>query len=163
MRLRRSLHRTTSKHECGRVQAASGRHHQVKRRSYSREARLIIAYNSPSELKTMLSLGWILPTLIIDLYVEFLNLINGVWRGKDCLRDLGTNSFLCLHTKTHLDFLRLRNVTQWNVRESVDYDAGGRDSLRVRGCRGPLALERQRKFLAMSPKVRPFCGESQYS
>ena len=51
---------------------------------------LFISYNLPAELKTMLSLGWELPEHCIDLYVEFLNLINGRWRGKDCLKDLGT-------------------------------------------------------------------------
>jgi hypothetical protein len=51
---------------------------------------LFIAYNVPSEFKTMLSLGWELPAHCIDLYVEFLNLINGKYRGKDCVKDLGT-------------------------------------------------------------------------
>ena len=51
---------------------------------------LFLGYNLPSELKTMLSLGWELPEHCIDLYVEFLNLINGRWRGKECLKDLGT-------------------------------------------------------------------------
>jgi hypothetical protein len=51
---------------------------------------LFVGYNLPSELKTMLSLGWDLPEHCIDLYVEFLNMINGKWRGKDCLKDLGT-------------------------------------------------------------------------
>ena len=51
---------------------------------------LLLGYNLPAELKTMLSLGWVLPEHCIDLYVEFLNLINGRWRGKDCLKDLGT-------------------------------------------------------------------------
>ena len=38
----------------------------------------------------MLALGWPLPKHCIDLYVEFLNLINGRSRGKDLIKDLGT-------------------------------------------------------------------------
>ena len=44
---------------------------------------LFLGYNLPAELKTMLSLGWELPEYCVDLYVEFLNMINGKWRGKD--------------------------------------------------------------------------------
>src|SRR5438552_17784180 len=51
---------------------------------------LFLGYNLPSEFKTMLALGWGLAEHGIDLYVEYLNLINGVWRGKDSLKDLGT-------------------------------------------------------------------------
>jgi hypothetical protein len=51
---------------------------------------LLICYNAPSELKTMLALGWKLPAHGIDLYVEFLNAINGVYRGPNSLRELGT-------------------------------------------------------------------------
>jgi DNA polymerase family A len=51
---------------------------------------LFLGYNLPAELKTMLALGWELPEHCVDLYVEFLSLINGKWRGKDCLKDLGT-------------------------------------------------------------------------
>lgn len=54
------------------------------------QSTLFLGYNLPSELKTMLSLGWELPEHYIDLYIEFLNMINGKWRGKDCLKDLGT-------------------------------------------------------------------------
>jgi DNA polymerase-1 len=51
---------------------------------------LLLGYNLPAELKTMLALGWELPEHCIDLYVEFLNLINGGWQGNERLRDLGT-------------------------------------------------------------------------
>lgn len=51
---------------------------------------LLLGYNLPAELKTMLALGWELPEYCIDLYVEFLNMINGQWRGTECLKDLGT-------------------------------------------------------------------------
>ena len=51
---------------------------------------LFLGYNLPAELKTMLALGWELPEHCIDLYVEFLSLINGQWRGKECVKDLGT-------------------------------------------------------------------------
>jgi hypothetical protein len=51
---------------------------------------LFLGFNLPAEFKTMLPLGWELPEHCIDLYAEFLNMINGRWRGKDCLKDLGT-------------------------------------------------------------------------
>jgi hypothetical protein len=51
---------------------------------------LIIGYNLPAEHKTMLELDWELPEHCIDLYAEFLNMINGRWCGRDCLKDLGT-------------------------------------------------------------------------
>lgn len=51
---------------------------------------LFLGYNLSAEFQTMLSLGWALPGQCIDLYVEFLNMINGVWRGAQSLRDLGT-------------------------------------------------------------------------
>jgi hypothetical protein len=51
---------------------------------------LFLGYNLSAEFQTMLSLGWALPEHCIDLYVEFLNSINGVWRGAQSLRDLGT-------------------------------------------------------------------------
>jgi len=50
---------------------------------------LFIGYNLPSELKTLLALGWPLPAHCIDLYVEFLNMINGEWRDGERLVDLG--------------------------------------------------------------------------
>jgi hypothetical protein len=51
---------------------------------------LFLGYNLSAEFQTMLSLGWALPEHCIDLYIEFLNIINGVWRGAQSLRDLGT-------------------------------------------------------------------------
>ena len=51
---------------------------------------LLLGYNLPAELQTMIALGWELPHHCIDLYIEFLNIINGVWRGRECLKDLGT-------------------------------------------------------------------------
>ena len=54
------------------------------------ENTLFIGYNLPAELQTMISLGWELPEHCIDLYVEFLNLINGVWHGNESLKELGT-------------------------------------------------------------------------
>lgn len=55
------------------------------------EHTLVIGYNLPSELKTMLALGWELPEDLIDLHVEFLNQINGQWSGKDPMTELGTS------------------------------------------------------------------------
>jgi len=51
---------------------------------------LFLGYNLSAEFQTMLSLGWTLPEHCIDLYVEFLNTINGVWYGPHCLREVGT-------------------------------------------------------------------------
>jgi len=56
----------------------------------SPEETLLIGYNLSSELQTMLALGWQLPAHCLDLYVEFLNLVNGVWLGNTKLRELGT-------------------------------------------------------------------------
>jgi len=51
---------------------------------------LFIGFNVPSEYKCFLALGWPLPHHTIDLYVEYRNLTNGLYRGKDSLWDLGT-------------------------------------------------------------------------
>lgn len=51
---------------------------------------LFLGYNLSAEFQTMLALGWMLPAQCVDLYIEFLNMINGVWRGAQSLRDLGT-------------------------------------------------------------------------
>jgi hypothetical protein len=50
---------------------------------------LFLGYNLPAEFKTMLSLGLELPAHSIDLYVEFLNMVNGRWLGKESLKSLG--------------------------------------------------------------------------
>src|SRR5262245_15798872 len=39
---------------------------------------LIIAYNAVAELSCHLALGWPLPARVLDLYVEFLGLVNGL-------------------------------------------------------------------------------------
>jgi hypothetical protein len=51
---------------------------------------LFVCYNAVAEWKTFISLGWDLPSDIIDLYFEYLNQINGVWQGNLSLRTLGT-------------------------------------------------------------------------
>jgi len=51
---------------------------------------LFVGYNLPAEYQTMLALGWPLPVHSIDLYTEYLNEINGVWRGKESMKDIGT-------------------------------------------------------------------------
>ena len=50
---------------------------------------LFICYNAVAEWKTFLALGWDIPRNCVDLYVEYGNMINGVWRGKTSLKDLG--------------------------------------------------------------------------
>jgi DNA polymerase I len=54
------------------------------------ENTLFVGYNLPAEYQTMLALGWPLPAYSIDLYTEYLNIINGVWRGKETLKDIGS-------------------------------------------------------------------------
>jgi len=53
-------------------------------------AALFVGFNTPAEWKTFLALDWELPPTILDLYFEYLRLINGVWRGDTSLRSLGT-------------------------------------------------------------------------
>lgn len=57
---------------------------------FSYDDALFVAYHAAAEWKTFISLGWDLPTHIIDLSFEYLRLINGVWRGNTNLRQLGT-------------------------------------------------------------------------
>jgi hypothetical protein len=51
---------------------------------------LFVCYNAVAEWKTFLALGWEVPSNTIDLYVEYLNTVNGVWRGNTSVRELGT-------------------------------------------------------------------------
>lgn len=51
---------------------------------------LFVCYNAAAEWKTFIALGWELPPNVLDLYFEYLNRINGVWRGGQCLRKVGT-------------------------------------------------------------------------
>ena len=51
---------------------------------------LFVGYHTAAEWKTFLSLGWQLPPQILDLHFEYLNYINGVWRGSQSLRMIGT-------------------------------------------------------------------------
>ncbi len=51
---------------------------------------LYITYNAVAEWKTFLALGWPIPKNCIDLFVEYNNSINGVWRGQTSLKELGT-------------------------------------------------------------------------
>jgi DNA polymerase I len=51
---------------------------------------LFVCYNAVAEWKTFLALGWTVPSNTIDLYFEYLNEVNGVWRGPTSLRELGT-------------------------------------------------------------------------
>lgn len=54
------------------------------------EGSLFICYNAVAEWKTFIALGWEFPANILDLYFEYLNRINGVWRGGQCLRKVGS-------------------------------------------------------------------------
>jgi DNA polymerase-1 len=51
---------------------------------------LFICYSAAAEWKTFIALGWELPPNVLDLYFEYLNWINGVWCGGQCLRKVGT-------------------------------------------------------------------------
>jgi DNA polymerase-1 len=51
---------------------------------------LFVCYNAAAEWETFITLGWGLPTNIVDLYFEYLNRINGVWFGNICLRKTGS-------------------------------------------------------------------------
>jgi DNA polymerase-1 len=51
---------------------------------------VFVCYNAAAEWKTFIALGWELPPNVLDLYFEYINRINGVWRGGQCLRKLGT-------------------------------------------------------------------------
>ena len=51
---------------------------------------LFVCYNAVAEWKTFLALGWEVPSNTVDLYVEYLNTVNGVWRGNTSVRELGT-------------------------------------------------------------------------
>lgn len=55
------------------------------------ESSLFVCYNAAAEWKTFIALGWELPPNVLDLYFEYLNRINGVWRGGQCLRKVGTD------------------------------------------------------------------------
>ncbi len=54
------------------------------------EGSLFIGYNAAAEWKTFIALGWELPVNVLDLYFEYLNHINGIWRGNQSLRKIGT-------------------------------------------------------------------------
>jgi DNA polymerase-1 len=49
-----------------------------------------VCYSASAEWKTLIALGWELPPNVLDLYFEYVNGINGVWRGGQCLRKVGT-------------------------------------------------------------------------
>jgi hypothetical protein len=54
------------------------------------EGSLFVCYNAAAEWKTFIALRWELPPNVLDLYFEYLNRINGVWRGNQSLRKVGT-------------------------------------------------------------------------
>jgi hypothetical protein len=51
---------------------------------------LFVTFNAVAEWKTFLALGWEIPRNCIDLFVEYNRMINGVWRGSQSLKELGT-------------------------------------------------------------------------
>jgi DNA polymerase I len=59
---------------------------------------LFICYNASAEWKTFLALCWGTPEHIVDLYFEFLNLINGVWLPDNSasVREVGTGLLAAL-------------------------------------------------------------------
>jgi hypothetical protein len=54
------------------------------------EDSLFVCYNASAEWKTFIALDWELPPNVLDLYFEYLNRINGIWRGGQCLRKVGS-------------------------------------------------------------------------
>jgi DNA polymerase I len=63
---------------------------QVRSNPFEYTDSLFVCYNASAEWKTFIALGWELPPNVLDLYFEYLNRINGVWRGGQCLRKVGT-------------------------------------------------------------------------
>jgi len=51
---------------------------------------LFVGFEAAAEWKTLLALGWALPRNIVDLRYEYLLYANGVWRGNQNLRRVGT-------------------------------------------------------------------------
>jgi DNA polymerase-1 len=59
---------------------------------------LFVCFNASAEWKTFLSLGWDMPENVVDLYFEFLCLINGVWLDDNSAsqREVGTGLLAAL-------------------------------------------------------------------
>jgi len=63
---------------------------QPNENPFDYENSLFVCYNAAAEWKTFIALGWELPPNVLDLYFEHLRGINGVWRGGQYLRSVGT-------------------------------------------------------------------------
>ena len=63
---------------------------QHQENPFDHENSLFVCYNASAEWKTFIALGWGLPPNVLDLYFDYLNRINGVWRGGQCLRKVGS-------------------------------------------------------------------------
>jgi DNA polymerase I len=63
---------------------------QHHKNPFDYENSLFVCYHAAAEWKTFIALGWDLPPNVLDLYFEYLNRINGVWRGGQCLRKVGS-------------------------------------------------------------------------
>jgi DNA polymerase I len=74
-------------HSGRRLEFFFDRHHE---NPFAYESSLFVCYNAAAEWKTFIALGWGLPPNVLDLYFEYLNRINGIWRGGQCLRKVGT-------------------------------------------------------------------------
>jgi DNA polymerase I len=85
------------------------------------ENSLFVCYNASAEWKTFIALGWELPANVLDLYFEYLNRINGVWRGGQCLRKVGSGLVDALaefgeDSLSHEEKEEEReNIIQWGV------------------------------------------------
>lgn len=73
-------------HSGRRLEIFFDKHHH---NPFEYENSLFVCYNAAAEWKTFISLGWDLPPQVLDLYFEYLNRINGVWRTGQCLRQIG--------------------------------------------------------------------------
>jgi DNA polymerase I len=63
---------------------------QPHQNPFEYESSLFVCYNAAAEWGTFISLRWELPPNVLDLYFEYLNRINGIWRGGQCLRKVGS-------------------------------------------------------------------------
>jgi hypothetical protein len=64
---------------------------RIHENPFQYEGALFVGYNAAAEWKTFISLGWKLPHNILDLHLEYLNQINGVWQGNMLLKNLGSS------------------------------------------------------------------------
>ncbi len=94
---------------------------------------LFIAYYAPDEISCFLSLGWELPKYILDLCVEFKNILSGIEGCKgliDCLKYYGLSSIDTLKKDSMRELaLREGDYTDKERRDLLDYCKSDVDAL----------------------------------